>query len=139
MRKVPPTVKLSVKYSPTDYISLISRVDYKSANPVGSTGMLLLQDINLRLRKLPVSIWMRYSIFNTDGYESGLYTWENDLLYSFSIPVLFGTGYRAYIMASWEIAKKAEIRIKYGVTSTSVINGRMKEVNEFKIQFRITI
>ena len=101
--------------------------------------MMLLQDINLKFRKLPVSVWMRYAIFNTGGFESGLYTWENDLLNSFSIPVLYGTGSREYFMVSWKISYKAELRIKYDVTSTTAINSKMKEVNEFKIQFRITI
>jgi hypothetical protein len=101
--------------------------------------MLLLQDINLRFRKFPVSMWIRYAIFNTGGYDSGLYTWENDLLNSFSIPVLYGTGNRAYILASWRISDKAELRIKYGATTTSVINSRMKEANEFKIQLKIMI
>jgi len=131
--------KLSAKYSPTEYIILNIRADYKVVKPSGSNGMMLLQDINLKFRKLPVSVWMRYAIFNTGGFESGLYTWENDLLNSFSIPVLYGTGSREYFMVSWKISYKAELRIKYDVTSTTAINSKMKEVNEFKIQFRITI
>jgi hypothetical protein len=82
---------------------------------------------------------MRYGIYNTGGYDSGIYTWENDLLNSFSIPVMYGSGNRRYIMASWKIKERAELRIKYGVTSTSVINGRMKDINEIRIQFRIMI
>ena len=42
-------------------------------------------------------------------------------------------------MASWKISERAEFRIKYGVTGTSVINSNMKIINEFKIQFRIRI
>jgi hypothetical protein len=129
----------SARYSPSEYLSLITRVDYKLVNPSRSRGMLLLQDINLRFRRSPVSIWMRYCIFNSDGFESGLYTWENDLLNSFSVPVLYGKGNRAYIMTSWKIAGRAELRIKYGVTTTTIVNSRMKEVNEFKIQLRIMI
>jgi hypothetical protein len=133
------SLKLSAKYSPSEYITLNLRTDYKRVKPSGSTGMMLLQDINLRFRKFPVSIWVRYAIFNTGGFESGLYTWENDLLNSFSIPVLYGRGNREYIMVSWKVSYKAELRIKYDVTSTLSINYRMKEVDEFKIQFRIII
>jgi len=133
------TVKWNIRYSPSDYLTLSTRVDYKIVKPSNSKGMLLLQDINLRFRKFPVSMWIRYAIFNTGGYDSGLYTWENDLLNSFSIPVLYGTGNRAYILASWRISDKAELRIKYGATTTSVINSRMKEANEFKIQLKIMI
>jgi len=133
------SLKLSAKYSPSEYITLNLRTDYKRVKPSGSIGMMLLQDINLRFRKFPVSIWVRYAIFNTGGFESGLYTWENDLLNSFNIPVLYGKGNREYIMVSWKISYKAELRIKYDVTSTLSINDRMKEVDEFKIQFRIII
>ena len=136
---VAQSFRWSARYSPSAYLTIITRVDYKIVNPSGSKGMLLLQDINLRLRRFPVSIWMRYSIFNTGGFESGLYTWENDLYNSFSIPVLYGSGSHAYIMSSWKIAKRAELRIKYGTMATSVTNSRMKEINEFKIQLRIFI
>ena len=132
-------VKLSIRYSPSEYITLSTRADYKIVKPSGSKGMLLLQDINLKFRKFPVSIWLRYAIFNSGSFDSGLYTWENDLLNSFSIPVLYGTGNRTYLMASWRIDGRAELRFKYGLTTTSVINNRMKELNEFKIQFRIII
>ena len=136
---VSQSVKFSVRYSPSEYVTLSTRADYKVVKPSGSKGMLLLQDINFKFRKLPVSIWLRYAIYNTDGFDSGLYTWENDLLNSFSIPVLFGTGNRTYIMASWRIDGRAELRFKYGLTTTSVINRRMQELNEFKVQFRIMI
>lgn len=132
-------LRSAMKYSPSDYLTFVTRADYKIVDLTKSKGMLLLQDLQIRFRGFPVSIWMRYSIYNTDGYDSGIYTWENDLLNSFSIPVMYGTGNRRYIMASWKIADRAELRIKYGVTSTSVINGRMKDINEFRIQFRITI
>jgi hypothetical protein len=132
-------VRGSAKYSLSEYLTLSTRVDYKIVNPAKSRGFLLLQDINFRFRRFPVSIWMRHSIFNTGSFESGLYTWEDDLLNSYSIPVLYGIGNHSYIMASWKIPERAELRIKYGVTGTSVINGNMKIINEFKIQFRIRI
>jgi hypothetical protein len=132
-------VRGAVKYSPSDYLTFVTRADYKIVNLTKSKGMLLLQDLQIRLRGFPVTIWMRYGIYNTGGYDSGIYTWENDLLNSFSIPVMYGSGNRRYIMASWKIKERAELRIKYGVTSTSVINGRMKDINEIRIQFRIMI
>jgi hypothetical protein len=131
------SVKWSVRYSPSEYLTLNTRVDYKIVKPLESKGMLLLQDVNLRFRKFPVSFWMRYAIFKTGSFESCLYTWENDLLNSFSIPSLYGTGNRAYIMSSWKISNKAEFRIKYGVTATTVTNLRMKEAKEVKFQLRV--
>lgn len=133
------SVRWSVRYSPSEYLTLNTRADYKIVKPSESKGMLLFQDINLRFRKFPVSLWIRWAIFKTGGFESCLYTWENDLLDSFSIPSLYGTGNRVYLMSSWKISNKAEFRIKYGVTATTVTNLRMKEVDELKFQFRIII
>jgi hypothetical protein len=133
------SVRGSAKYSPTEYLTFITRADYKLAEPSASRGFSLLQDINIKLKRLPVSIWTRYCIFSTDGFESAIYTWENDLLNTPSIPGLYGTGNRAYLMASWKITGKAEVRLKYGVTSTAVINRRMKDLHEFRIQLKIMI
>jgi hypothetical protein len=136
---VTKSIRGSARYSPSEYLTLIIRCDYKAVNPSCSKGILLLQDVNIRLRRLPVSIWMRYCIFKTGGFDSGIYTWENDLMNSFSIPVLYGDGNRGYIMLSWKLARRIDLRFKYGTTATSVVNKRMNEVSEFKIQMRINI
>jgi hypothetical protein len=132
------SIRGSVKYSPADNITFVTRIDFKAVDPSGSRGSLLLQDINIRLKKVPVSLWMRYCIFNTGGFESGLYTWENDLLYSFNIPVMYGSGNRAYLMISCKIGDKGELRLKYG-TMTSVTKISFNEFREFRIQFKINI
>jgi len=132
------SIKGTVKYSVSEYLTLLTRTDYKLAGVPESRGMLLLQDVNLRLRQIPVSFWFRYCIFNTGGYDSGLYTWENDLVNSFSVPVLYGNGSRSYIMINWNLFKQAEIRLKYGTVSSMDSNSRIKNVNEFKLQFRIS-
>jgi hypothetical protein len=133
------SLKGSVKFSPTEYVTFITRADYKKVFPSGDNGVNLLQDINLKMRRFPVSIWFRYSIFNTGGYESGIYTWENDLLSSFNIPVLYGNGSRSYIMTCWKVSHRGEFRIKYGTTSSYVSGSRNKNINEFRIQFRINL
>jgi hypothetical protein len=38
----------------------------------------------------------RLAYFHTDGYNSRLYAYENDVLYAFSIPALYGNGIRSY-------------------------------------------
>lgn len=131
------SIKCSVRYSLYDNLALGTRMDYKIVDPSGSKGMLLLQDINYRFRSIPVSIWARYCIFNTDSWESRIYTYENDLLYSFSIPALSGEGSRSYIMVKWEISDIAEIRVKYGLTSFVERGKSQEERDELKVQFRI--
>jgi hypothetical protein len=88
-------------------------------------------------RQIPLSLWLRYCIFNTDDWYSRLYAYENDLLYSFSIPALSGRGIRSCFMVKWEIGKRADIRAKYSLTSLTSVDNFIDEKNEVKLQFRI--
>jgi hypothetical protein len=129
--------KGQVRYSPAERFIFTTRIDYKKVKNSGSTGMLFLQDMSYSFRQIPVSLWLRYSIFNTDDWTSRLYAYENDLLYSFSIPALSGRGSRSYIMLKWEIGKRAELRVKYALTSRTSANNYNEEKDEVKLQFRI--
>lgn len=131
------TVKVSAKYTFNDNLILATRLDYKVVDPSGSKGILLLQDMVYRFRQLPVTLWFRYCIFQTDDWDSRLYTYENDLLYSFSIPALSGEGSRSYIMVKWEVSDIAELRVKYGLTSLIESGTSTKNNKELKIQFKI--
>jgi len=129
-------VKGQIKYRFNDMLTLTTRADYRIAEPTGSAGMLFLQDIMLTFNKIPVSLWARYCIFNTDDWESRIYTYENDLLQSFSIPALSGKGTRSYIMVKWEIGKMAELRVRYSVTALESGNNTV-EKDELKFQIRL--
>jgi len=129
-------LKGQVKYRFDDMLTLTTRADYRTTDPSGSTGILFLQDIVLTFRNIPVSLWARYCIFNTDDWESRIYTYENDLLQSFSIPALSGKGTRSYLMAKWEIGKMAELRIRYSNTTLESGNNT-DEKDELKFQVRL--
>lgn len=131
------SVKGTMKYSPANNLTFGVRLDYKIAHPGSNRGMLLLQDINYKFRKVPVSVWLRYCIFKTDSWDSRLYTYENDLLYSFSIPALSGEGSRSYIMVDWRAAKFIDLRIKYGITELQKNHDSWIETEELKLQARI--
>ena len=129
--------KASARYSVHDNLTLGTRIDFSFVNTSGSRGMILFQEISYSFSKVPVTLWARYCLFNTNDWDSRIYTYENDLLYSYSIPVLYGQGSRSYIMAKWKIGNFAELRIKYGITS-SVTTGKSGEsTDEIKMQFRV--
>jgi len=133
------STKIVVRYMIQDNLTLGTRIDYRIVDPSGSKGVLLLEEINYRLRSVPISFWMRYSVFSTDDYDSRIYTWENDLLYSFSIPAFYGKGSRIYLMAGWKINKKTELRFKYGILSDSATQGVLTDAEEFRLQLKLTI
>jgi hypothetical protein len=131
------TAKSSVRFSFSDYLALGTRVDFKIADPSGFRGALLLQDLIFRFKKYPVSVWLRYCLFKTSGWDSRLYTYENDLLYSFNIPALSGEGSRSYLMIKWDLRNIAEFRIKYGMTSLVTNVNSVRNTDEIKMQFRV--
>jgi len=131
------SIKGVIRYSPDDNLTFVTRMDYKVTQPGTNTGMLLLQDFNLRFRKVPVSIWFRYCIFKTESWDSRIYTYENDLLYNFSIPALSGEGSRSYIMLAWEALRFADVRIKYAFTGLMQNRNYASETKELKVQIRI--
>ena len=131
------SIKASARYSIHENIILGTRIDYKIANPGESRGYSLFQEICYSFRHIPLTIWGRYCIFNTCDWSSRIYTYENDILYSYSIPALYGEGSRSYIMAKWKITDFVELRIKYGITSTAIQGKSPENSDEIKMQFRI--
>jgi hypothetical protein len=76
-----------------------------------SAGIFIAQDIFYRTRKINFSTRIAY--FNTEDFDSRIYAFESDLLYSFSIPFFWNEGFRFYINSKWKINYKltAEFRI----------------------------
>ncbi len=131
------SIKGIFRYFPVENLTLTTRIDYKTAQPDGGRGMLLLQDFCYRFTKIPLSVWFRHSIFKTDSWDSRLYAYENDLLSSFSIPALSGEGSRSYIMLAWKTNKFIDFRIKYGITEMSPESERGKNSIELKMQVKM--
>lgn len=129
------TFKGIVRYMASENLKFSARLDYCTESQGPGKGVMFLHDTAVRLKRLPLSIWFRYSIFSTDSWNSRIYAYENDLLYSFSVPALSGRGSRNYIMVSWKISDKADLRIKYGITS-KMSEGNLQAVSEeIKLQF----
>jgi hypothetical protein len=128
------SLRIQARYAVAEKVTLLTRADYRIVRPSGHEGFLILQDLIINLKK--VSLWYRYCVFNTGGYDSGIYTYENDLLSSFSIPVLYGRGSRTYIMAAWKISSFADIRFKYWISGSSKA-GIIDNSDEIRAQFRI--
>ncbi len=105
---------LSYKLNPT--FTLRSRVeivwfDKKGLEP--EQGFLMYADILYKPLLKKFSGNMRLQYFETDGYNSRLYAYENDVLYSFSIPVFSDKGYRMYVNGNYDLTKKITLWARY--------------------------
>jgi hypothetical protein len=133
------SVKTIINWTPEPGVNLGTRIEYKVLTPTGEKGMALSQDINYLFKRIPVRIWFRWCFFDTNNYDSRIYIYENDLVYSFSIPAFYDEGSRSYLMIAWKIKKIAELRFKYGITTTDLSNGKTSDREDFKFQIRISV
>ena len=88
--------------------------DIKGREP--EKGYLAYFDLLYKPVLKPYSGNIRVQYFETDGYNSRLYAYENDVLNSFSIPVFYDKGYRYYFNAGYDINKKLTIWLKWAQT-----------------------
>jgi hypothetical protein len=109
-------------------------------------GVLLAQ--GLRLRPVDdLQLDARIALFDTDGYAARIYAYEHDLLYSFSVPVLYGQGRRSYVLARYEPTAALTLEAKYGVTwyphRSTIGSGRTAtdgpRVRELRLQLRLRL
>ncbi|MDZ4756873.1 MAG: hypothetical protein SGJ10_01870 [Bacteroidota bacterium] len=98
-------------------IELHSRVEaslYTHTNQSNEKGVIAYQDIEKRWRKLQVTL--RVAFFNTPGYNSRIYAYENELPFAYSIIPFYATGTRYYIMARWHHSKNFDIYARLAQT-----------------------
>jgi len=120
-------------------------VIFKASFTDTEKGYLIYQDILYRPDHFPLEATFRYSLFSTDGYNSRIYTYENDVLYAFSVPSYFNNGQRWYIMLKWKIIPKVSMWLRYARTTyfnqhtigsgNDLINGDTK--SEVKIEVKV--
>jgi hypothetical protein len=79
-------------------------------------GFLAYTDILYKPMMKKYSGNMRLQYFETDGYDSRLYAYENDVLYSFSIPVFYDKGYRYYVNVNYDVNKKMTVWFRWAQT-----------------------
>lgn len=137
-----------ISYSASRMLKLRSRIEFSTYNFNNEyeSGFLAYQDVNLILRTVPIGLYFRYAIFETT-YNTRFYEYENDILYSFSVPAYSGRGSRLYFMLKYEILDNIDLRLRYSHfyyrdddsigSGLNEITGNLK--SEFKIQFTIKL
>ena len=114
------SVKYGVDYRLSGQIRLETGLDYtKYYIQKGSTGegFLLRQDIQFFALKEKLMLALRYCVFFTDDYASGIYSYENDMPGTFSIPVNYDKGARYYLLARYNLNEHTAFWFKLARTS----------------------
>ena len=153
MNNVPSNIieqdcRYNISYKISNSITLkncIELTNYKILNTAPQKGFLIFQDLNYKKIKSKFSFSLRYALFDCDTYNSRIYSYENDVLYAYSIPALYNKGTRFYITMHYRINKNLDFWLKFDQTyysNISVISSGLTEIDgnkksEIKAELRI--
>ena len=68
-----------------------------------SYGWSLLQDVEYKFIEIPIVLQLRAQAFDAQKWDNRVYIYENDILYAYSIPFVYGLGGRFYVNARYKI------------------------------------
>lgn len=136
--------QLSFKVKPE--ITVRSRAEIVWFNNGNTTeqGFLAYTDVFYKPLLKSWSANARLQFFETESYNTRLYAYEQDVLYSYSIPVFYNKGLRYYLNGSLDITKKTTLWLRWSQTvfKGKIANGSgLDEIpgstkTEFKLQLR---
>jgi hypothetical protein len=97
-------------------LSLRSRIelswyDKKTENQSG--GFLACVDVLYKPMLRPWSLVLRCQYVETDDYDSRIYAYENDVLYSYSVPAFSGKGFRYYSVLQYDFSKRISLWFRW--------------------------
>ncbi|MBL4587553.1 MAG: helix-hairpin-helix domain-containing protein [Flavobacteriales bacterium] len=104
--------RFNLTYSLSKEIKLRNRVEYsryKRGDRDAEQGFMIYQDIIYKPLNFPLSFSARLAYFDTESYNTRIYTYENDVLYAYSFPAYYYRGMRAYITLRYRIIRGIDV------------------------------
>ncbi len=84
----------------------------ESGNNTITYGLALAQDIAYTFEQVPITLQGRFSAFHIRDYDNRIYFYENDVLYAYSIPAMYGIGGRLYLNTRYKINEHVALYLK---------------------------
>jgi hypothetical protein len=113
-------VRYHISYRLNEKVWMQNRFELINVKP-GTTGtskgILIYQDIEYRVKKIPVVVDFRLAWFNTGSYESRIYAYEQDMTTGFSFSPLYDEGYRTYLMVRYDVSSRLSCRVRVSQTN----------------------
>jgi hypothetical protein len=138
--------RTQIRYKIDQSVTLRNRVEvlWYDKNGINSEkGFLTYFDILYKPLLKPFSANIRLQYFETDDYNSRIYAYENDLLYSYAIPAFYDKGWRYYLNLNYDVSKRISIWFKWGqtiYTEKNTVGSGLDEINnnqKSEIKFQV--
>lgn len=82
-----------------------------------SWGVTLHQDVQYTFAtSMPVVLQGRLLLFHAPNWDNRVYTYENDVLYGYSVPAIYGQGVRMYLNLRWKIIDQLSLYFRISET-----------------------
>ncbi len=111
--------RVQFNYQAMPWLKLQSRIEItKRQAPLKDkeSGYLMYQGFQINPINKNFSLSFRYSLFDTDTYDTRLYAFEQDVPYSFSVPVFSGQGSRFYMLLSSNLTRNVSLIFRFSQT-----------------------
>ena len=86
------------------------------ANEGMTYGWSLLQDVEYRFSQVPIVLQMRAQLFDAQKWDNRVYIYENDVLYAYAFPFVYGKGGRLWLNARYKINDTFSIYLRVSET-----------------------
>ena len=144
------SVRLQVNYGINENWRLRSRVEqsfFNEENGHSSHGFLFFFDIKHIFPTAKLSADAMITHFDTGDYYSRIYTWEPDVLYSFSIPSFIGNGVRFLFNLNYRPSRWIQLWFRLANTHMPDVDEigsgynsvKGKNLTEVKLQVRVKL
>ena len=79
-------------------------------------GWSILQDVEYRFADIPIVLQLRAQAFDAREWNNRVYIYENDVLYAYSIPFVYGLGGRFWLNARYTINETFSLYLRVSET-----------------------
>ncbi|MCS6981530.1 MAG: helix-hairpin-helix domain-containing protein [Flavobacteriales bacterium] len=128
-------IRLNITTDAGPYIRFRGRAEmmlFQAPSEGRKYGYMIFADLTYKSLRQPFSVAIRYTLFHTQDYDTRIYAYENDLLYYFSIPALYGRGIRTYLTLRWQVFRNLDLWFKAAHTwyaDRDVISSGLSQIN----------
>ena len=108
-------MRLQITYKPSKIMTFRTSMErnmYDDSVLSTSRGWIISQNIGWKSTDSPIQADIYIAYFNTDDYNSRIYSNEKNMLYSFSIPSFYGEGVRSSAVLRYNFTKQLYISVK---------------------------
>jgi len=140
--------RFHLSFAPLEQVELDSRIEYCTLdrNNQHESGILIYQDFNYNFKTIPVSFSVRLAVNNTSSYDTRIYAYENDVLYSFSIPAYYYQRTRSYLLIKYSPTENLDFWFRISRNQgydTDIMGSGLNEINgskqtEIKLQLKLS-